>query len=82
MPQRVWLLKLVAFAVLMEADLGRRKIGRFRVLRPLITIAVIVPLFITVGTGPTTGRAARKLTRQNGSRPGSRPSHTWRHAAR
>jgi hypothetical protein len=77
MPQKVWLLKLVAFAVLMEADLGRRKIGRFRVLRGLAA-----HLFITVGTGPTTGRAARKLTLQNGSRPGSRPSHTWRHAVR
>jgi hypothetical protein len=76
MPQRVWLLKLVAFAVLMEADPGRRKIGRFRVL------GLAAHLFITASTGPTTGRAARKLTRQNGSRPGSRPSHTWRHAAR
>jgi hypothetical protein len=37
---------VVLFAVL-EADLGpHRKIGRFRILRPLLTSAAIVPLFI------------------------------------
>src|SRR5580658_10602184 len=36
----------VLIAVL-EGDLGpHRKIGRFRILRPLLTIAVIIPLFI------------------------------------
>ena len=36
----------VLIAVL-EGDLGpHRKIGRFRILRPLITIAVVIPLFI------------------------------------
>ena len=35
----------VLFAVL-EADLGRRKISRFRILRPLLTAAAIVPLFV------------------------------------
>ena len=46
---------LVLFAVL-EADLGRaRKISRFRLLRPLLLAAAIVPLFLqaiaTHGTG-------------------------------
>ena len=36
----------VLIAVL-EGDLGpHRKIGRFRILRPLLTIAVVIPLFI------------------------------------
>ena len=36
----------VLIAVL-EGDLGpHRKIGKFRILRPLITIAVVIPLFI------------------------------------
>jgi hypothetical protein len=46
MPANVWLLNLIVFGVLMESDLGRRKIGWFRVLRPLLTTAVIVPLFL------------------------------------
>lgn len=44
----------VLFAVL-EADLGRRKITRFRILRPLLLAAGIIPLFIahpaTAGNG-------------------------------
>ena len=42
MPEKVWLLNLIVFAVVLEADLGRRKIGWFRVLRPLISTAAIV----------------------------------------
>ncbi|HEY3951838.1 MAG TPA: hypothetical protein VGM53_00550 [Streptosporangiaceae bacterium] len=46
MPANVWLLNLIVFGVLMESDLGRRKIGWFRVLRPLLTTVLIVPLFL------------------------------------
>lgn len=46
MPANVWLLNLIVFGVLMESDLGRRKIGWFRVLRPLLTVALVVPLFL------------------------------------
>lgn len=53
MPANVWLLNLIVFGVLMESDLGRRKIGWFRVLRPLLTAALMVPLFLD--SLPTTG---------------------------
>lgn len=46
MPASVWLLNLIVFGVLMESDLGRRKVGWLRVLRPLLTTALIVPLFL------------------------------------
>jgi hypothetical protein len=53
MPEKVWLLNLIVFAILLEADLGSRKIGWFRVLRPLAGSAAIVPLFLT--SVPTSG---------------------------
>jgi hypothetical protein len=53
MPANVWLLNLLVLGVLLEADLGRRKIGWFRLLRPLIATAVIVPQYLT--SLPTTG---------------------------
>ena len=37
----------VVLVAVLEGDLGpHRKIGRFRILRPLITVALVVPLFI------------------------------------
>jgi hypothetical protein len=47
MPEKVWLFSLIVLAVLLEADLGRRKIGWFRVLRPLIASAAAIALFTT-----------------------------------
>lgn len=47
MPEKVWLFNLIVLAVLLEADLGRRKIGWFRVLRPLIASAAAIALFTT-----------------------------------
>jgi hypothetical protein len=48
---------LVLFAVL-EADLGPvRKVSRFRLLRPLLTSATIVPLFLQPPAGHGTGLA-------------------------
>ena len=41
------LLQLLLLGVIMESDLGRRKIGWFRVLRPVIAVAAIVPFFFT-----------------------------------
>jgi hypothetical protein len=46
MPANVWILNLVVLGAVLEADLGRRKIGWFRVLRPLLTAILVCPLFL------------------------------------
>lgn len=64
------IINVAVLATVLEADLGsHRKIGRFRVARPLLTAAAIVPLFLkspaTEGTGRTLeilGIAAGLLT--------------------
>jgi hypothetical protein len=41
----VLLLNLIVLGVALESDVGRRKVGPFRVFRPLVTALVIVPFF-------------------------------------
>jgi len=53
MSASIVILQLVVLGVVLESDLGRRKIGWFRVLRPVITVVIIVPFFFT--TLPTSG---------------------------
>lgn len=53
MPASVWILNLAVLGVLLEADLGRRKIGWFRLLRPLITAGAFVGVYLT--SVPTSG---------------------------
>ena len=53
MPLSAWVISLVVLGVVLEADLGRRKIGWWRVLRPLGVVLVIIPLYVT--TVPTSG---------------------------
>jgi hypothetical protein len=53
MPASVWILNLVVLGVLLEADLGRRKIGWFRVLRPLLTAGAVVGVYLS--SVPTSG---------------------------
>jgi hypothetical protein len=53
MTANVVILQLVILTVVLESDLGRRKIGWFRVARPVIAVATIVPFFFT--TMPTGG---------------------------
>jgi hypothetical protein len=55
MPTDVLIANLAVLFAVLEADLGRRKISTFRILRPLFLAAAIIPLFIahpaTTGNG-------------------------------
>jgi hypothetical protein len=55
MPTNVLIVNLAVLVAVLEADLGRRKISTFRILRPLLLAAGLVPLFIvhpaTAGNG-------------------------------
>lgn len=43
--EKAYWLNLIIFAIAMQSDVGRRKVGAFRVLRPLVTAVAIVPFF-------------------------------------
>jgi hypothetical protein len=55
MPTDVLLVNIAVLFAVLEADLGRRKVTSFRLLRPLLVAAAIIPLFIvhpaTAGNG-------------------------------
>jgi hypothetical protein len=55
MPTSVLVINLAVLAAVLESDLGRRKLGRFRILRPILMAAALAPLFLvrpaTAGNG-------------------------------
>jgi len=47
MTANIVIMQLTILAVVLESDLGRRKIGWFRVGRPIVGVTLIVPFFFT-----------------------------------
>jgi hypothetical protein len=92
MSASIWIINLVVLAAVLEADLGHRKITRFRLIRPLVIAAIIAAFWIkgvawsgtglwveaaAIGTGIVLGIAAAALMRVYAGDDGRRYSYAW-----
>jgi hypothetical protein len=57
MSKSVWIANLLILGAVLEADLGRKGVGWWRIVRPLIAAAVVVPLFVKSPQGSGNGLA-------------------------
>jgi hypothetical protein len=55
MSSSIWIANLLILAAVLEADLGRRRVWWWRVTRPLIATAIVVPLFVKSPQGSGNG---------------------------